>query len=428
MQIVYWAHSYREEDANINRHFGVLIEQAARMIVNFDPPSKSVNESKLDQNLRSCDGMVAVLTWRTTGPSPYILYEIGLSLRARKPLVVFVDDRLSGGILPSRILQRRFSHRTYFRQFREHNQALRAFQTYLGDPPPARYQPNFGQRTCALVGAAALDADGQNLVYDFVQERGYQLVHLENVDTANPLLFERFEHLANIDVALVFVDSRSHHLSYWVGALNAAALPTITITTNPEYRFSDQFPREFQPRLAHVNTALPLEEVLKAEFDLYEQDFLKVEDPNAIERYTMMQVRAGALAGQYETNTRRQFVEVIMGDKYDVSGQAGAVGPHSHAHDMTFTQIWNQLDAKFDLAQLANELQRLREALEREATEPAQKLAAGAVAAAEQSARQKDGPKVIEYLKTAGVWALKVSEKIGVALATEALKGALGMA
>jgi hypothetical protein len=441
MQIVYWAHSYREEDAQINRHFGVLIEQSARMIVNFDPPSKSVNEAKLDQNLRSCDGMVAVLTWRATGPSPYILYEIGLSLRARKPLVVFLDDRLSGEILPSRILQQRFSHRTYFRQFREHNQALRAFQTYLGDPPPARYQPNFGQRTCALVGAAALDTDGQKLVYDFVQERGYQLVHLENVDTANPLLFERFEHLANIDVALVFVDSRSHYLSYWAGALNAAALPTITITTNPEYRFSDKFPREFQPRLAHVRTvrtrvcrfpapgsSFPLEEVLKTEFDLYEQDFLKVEDPDAIERYTKMQVQAGALAGQYETNTRRQFLEVIMGDKYDVSGQAGAVGPHAHAHDMTFTQVWNQLAAKLDLAQLANELQRLREALEREATEPAQKLAAGAVAAAEQSARQKDGPKVIEYLKTAGEWALKVSEKIGVALATAALKGALGMA
>lgn len=51
MQIVYWAHSYREEDAAINRYFGLLIDQAESMIVNFDPPSKSVNEAKLDQNL-----------------------------------------------------------------------------------------------------------------------------------------------------------------------------------------------------------------------------------------------------------------------------------------------------------------------------------------------------------------------------------------
>jgi hypothetical protein len=30
MHIVYWAHSYRDEDAAINRHFGILIEQAER--------------------------------------------------------------------------------------------------------------------------------------------------------------------------------------------------------------------------------------------------------------------------------------------------------------------------------------------------------------------------------------------------------------
>src|SRR6476646_5483909 len=138
MQIVYWAHSYRDEDANINRHFGILIDQAERLIINFDPPSKSVNAAKLEQNLRGCDGMVALLTWRATGPSPYILYEIGLCLRARKPLLVFVDDRLPSDILPGRILQRRFSHRTYFRQVREHAYALRALKTYMGDPPPPR--------------------------------------------------------------------------------------------------------------------------------------------------------------------------------------------------------------------------------------------------------------------------------------------------
>jgi hypothetical protein len=38
MQIVYWAHSYREEDAVLNRHFGILIERAANMVINFDPP------------------------------------------------------------------------------------------------------------------------------------------------------------------------------------------------------------------------------------------------------------------------------------------------------------------------------------------------------------------------------------------------------
>jgi hypothetical protein len=116
-----------------------------------------------------------------------------------------------------------------------------------------------------------------------------------------------------------------------------------------------------------------------------------------------------------------------MGDQFNVSGQAGAVGPNAHAHDMTFTQVWNQLDGKLNLAQLSEELRRLREAMEGDATQPGQKLSTGAVAAAEESARQKDGPKVLEYLKTAGKWALEMAEKIGLDLAKEALKSALGL-
>jgi hypothetical protein len=82
----------------------VLIEKAAGMVVNFDPPSKGLNSSKLERNLLVSDGMVAVLTWRANGPSQYILYEIGLALRARKPLLVFLDDRLPDGIIPPRVL------------------------------------------------------------------------------------------------------------------------------------------------------------------------------------------------------------------------------------------------------------------------------------------------------------------------------------
>jgi hypothetical protein len=427
MHIVYWAHSYRDDDAAINEHFGALIEQAEQMMINLDPPSPSVNESKLDQNLRSCDGMVAVLTWRATGPSQYILYEIGLSLRARKPVIAFVDDRIGGDVLPARILQRRFSYRTYFRQFREHTDALRALKNYMGDPPPSRYQPRAGQRTCGLVGLGALDSDCRKLAHRFITERGYLPVDLEKVDIANPLAFDSFEYLANLDVVLSFVDSRAQRSMYWAGAASAAALQSISITLDKDHPFTDQFPRDFQPRLAHVGSAPPLDEVLKTEFDLYEQDFLTIKHSAEIERYIKMQLRAGSLDGRYERNTRQQFMEIVMGDKYSISGQAGAVGPQAHAHDMTFTQVWNQLDDKVDLARLADELERLRQAMEREATEPSHKLAAGAVAAAEQSARQKDGPKVIEYLKSAGQWSLRIAEHIGVELTKTVLKGALGL-
>ncbi len=426
MQIVYWAHSYREEDAAINRHFGVLIERAERMIVNFDPPSKTVNASKLAQNLRSCDGMVAILSWRANGPSQYILYEIGLSLCARKPLIVFVDDRLTDNILPPRILQRRFSHRTYFRQFREHTHSLRTLKSYLGDPPPTRYQPNFGQRICGLIGLAAMKEETQQIIRNFVKMRFYRAIDLEQEYDENPLSFDKYEYLSNIDLAIICVESKSVSSIYWAGALRAAAIPIIGITTNKNYDYNKFYPIEFQPRFIGGFWP-PVESILQSEFDLYEQNFLSIDDADAIERYTKMQLEAGELAGHYEAGTRRQFMEVIMGDQYNVSGQTAAVGPKAHVHDISFNQVWNQLSNNIDLVRLADELRQLHDALERQATDPAQKLAVGAIAAAEQSAREKDGPKMLEYLKVGGKWALGVAEKIGVDLAKVAIEGALGI-
>jgi hypothetical protein len=426
MHIIYWAHSYRKEDAPLNNHFGILIEQSERMIVNFDPPSPSVNESKLAQNLRSCDGMVAVLSWRDRGTSPYLIYEVGLSLRARKPLAVFIDDRLPTNILPSRILQRRFSHRTYFRQFREHTDALRLLRSSMGDPPPSRYQPNASQRTCGLVGLRPLDRNSKNFIHNFVALRGFQPIDLEKLDATNDLAFEKYEHLATLDVALEFVDSRTVRSAYWAGALSAAAVPRIAITINPNYPFSDLVPRDFQPRQANVSGGASLEEVLSAEFDLYEQNFLAVEDAEAIERYTKMQVAAAELAGRYESDTRKQFTEVIMGNKINLSNSTvGVIG--DHAQNVTVTQAWNNLSPNINLVELADQLRRLGEALGNEATQPSQKLAVGAIAAAEQSARDKDGPKVLEYLKTAGKWAFDVAEKIGVEVAKDAIKVALAL-
>src|SRR5215469_9841391 len=43
--------------------------------------------------------------------------------------------------------------------------------------------------------------------------------------------------------------------------------------------------------------------------------------------------------GGYAVGSRRQGAGVAMGDRYDVHGQAGAVGPNAHVHDVTFNQI-----------------------------------------------------------------------------------------
>lgn len=425
MHIVYWAHSYRDQDAAVNQHFGILIEEAARLIVNFDPPSQDLNAAKLEQNLRSCDGMVAVLTWRPAAPSPYILYEICMALRARKPVLVFLDDRLPDSTIPSNVLQRRFSHRTYFRQVRDHSHALNELKTYMGEQPGPRYQAGLGQRTCGTLGLRNLQRDRRETLGDLVETRGYRLLDLELMDLTNPLSFASFQYLNGLDVALHCVDSRTRRYSYWAGALNAAAVPAISFTQDAGYRFDDRFPREFQPRALGQGDEMELAELVQAEFDLFEQDFLKVQDPEAIVRYTRMQLEAGALAGRYEQETRKQFMEVVMGDKYTAYGPAGVVGPN--AHDNTVHQVWNQLSGQLDLPRLASELQQLQTAMEREGSSAEQKMATGAVAAAEQSAKESDGPKTLEYLKTAGKWALSMAETIGLDLAKEALKGALGV-
>ncbi len=425
MRIVYWAHSYRPEDARINKHFGNLIE-AAGFIVNFDPPSPDVNQSKLEHNLRSCDGMVAVLTWRPTGPSPYILYEIGLSLRARKPIAVFLDDRLAGNIVPPRVLQRRFSHRTYFRQVREHNHALHELKTYIGEQPGPRYQPSLEQRVCGFLGLASLSRATRQRLLTCTHERGYRGVDLERIPWDNPLIFDAFEQIACLDLTILCADARGIRTRQWAGALHAVAVPCISFTTDHDFPFSDGFPRQFQPRLTETDGAPPIAEVVNGELNLYEQEFLETQDPQAIERYTRMQLDSGYPGGRYEETTRNLFTEVIMGDQYNVSGQAGAVGKRAHAHDMTFTQAWEQFQDKPDLGKLADQLEKLRGAMESQASDPEHRLAVGAVAAAEQSARTANGPKVLEYLKLAGEWAYRVAEKIGVELAARTIMAALG--
>ena len=102
--------------------------------------------------------------------------------------------------------------------------------------------------------------------------------------------------------------------------------------------------------------------------------------------------------------------------------QAGAVGPHAHAHDMSFQQIQGGLD----LPKLAEELERLRAAMKDRATGTReQDKAIGAVADAKDAATRGDGSAVLRYLRNAGTWTLKVAEEFGAAVAVEALKKAM---
>jgi hypothetical protein len=93
----------------------------------------------------------------------------------------------------------------------------------------------------------------------------------------------------------------------------------------------------------------------------------------------------------------------------------------------TIQQIWNEKSSNTDLQKVADELQALRLAMKKEATSLDQDRAVGEVAAAEEAARKGDGPTMLHKLAAAGSWAFDVATKIGVSIASAALKSQLGL-
>jgi uncharacterized protein YjbI with pentapeptide repeats len=117
-----------------------------------------------------------------------------------------------------------------------------------------------------------------------------------------------------------------------------------------------------------------------------------------------------------------------LGDKYEISGQAGAIGPNTHAHNITFNQLVNQINQSIDLSALAKELSELRQAIkDKQDSSPQADIALGELAKAEIAATEKDTPKVVEHLKAAGKWTMNFAREIGKDVVVAAIKQAMGI-
>jgi hypothetical protein len=183
---------------------------------------------------------------------------------------------------------------------------------------------------------------------------------------------------------------------------------TVTITVEDiTNRDSDTFRHEVDRLQSELK-------YMEGQRDLYRDQFMPI--------FRELVIRSGqTIIGKI---TNPAVIEGSMSrDTYNISGQAGAVGPDAHAHDMTFQQIQNSLD----LPKLAGELGRLRTAMKQE-TEGTreQDKAVAAVAEAEEAAIKGDGPTALRHLRTAGKWALGIAEKISETVAADAIKKALG--
>lgn len=119
-------------------------------------------------------------------------------------------------------------------------------------------------------------------------------------------------------------------------------------------------------------------------------------------------------------------VHVEMTEYNITKSQVGAVGPEAHAHDMTFQQT-NIDVSDIDAATLAAELDQLREELARTASERDQYSDLVAVSDAAAEAREGKTAEALKKLAAVGKWALDVATKVGVPVATEAIKRATGL-
>jgi hypothetical protein len=118
--------------------------------------------------------------------------------------------------------------------------------------------------------------------------------------------------------------------------------------------------------------------------------------------------------GGFEGNHKMHIAH--QGDIYNVSGQAGAVGPSSKAEENAFIQIPGQSVKDIDPAALAAQLGTMRVAMKQQSgpTPTAeQDDEIGHVARAQIAAKNGDEEGILTHLKQVGTWTLQVAKETG---------------
>lgn len=232
--IVYFAHSYRPEDAEIVDYFARLIE-ADGLLLSLDPPSNRVNTAKLERHLLHSDAMVVVLTQREPAVSPHLLYEMSLAVRFGKPLLVFVEDTLPRDVTRPRILQTRFSRKSFIRDVREHRHALGVLRAQLGDNPPPSHRSLASRRGCLLIGAPRL-GEAANDVRQFLQgDRQYDVLSADEFFDSISRHPIGYDALADISLVVAFLGSSADARDEYLLGVADSCKPTIRLTTDPRF-------------------------------------------------------------------------------------------------------------------------------------------------------------------------------------------------
>jgi len=93
----YLSHSYRQEDQPINQKFWPLFESAG-FYFSVDPPSNITTTAHLEQMMNGSSCYVAIVNLRPDIDkyycSPFVMYEFGLAVQARRPMLLLIDEKI----------------------------------------------------------------------------------------------------------------------------------------------------------------------------------------------------------------------------------------------------------------------------------------------------------------------------------------------
>jgi hypothetical protein len=343
VQLIYYAHSYRPADDDVNEFFQELMVDEG-MTPSLDPKSDRLNAAKPERHLRSTDAMVAVITRRDPAPSEYIRWEVGLGMRARRPQLVFVEDNLADDIVPAGILQRRFSRRGLLRQARDHRYAIRMLKGYIGDDPPPSYQPPSGRRRCAVIGSARLAQLGLDAVLAVLDKLSYRACLMEPGERLPDELDDE-RNVRNAALCIAFAEGLTPSEYYLLGVARSALTPTVLLTHDAGYPFHRTTPREYQPRYIPSGQVDVLRTTIETEIEIFEEDYLELTEEKQVKRYKAFQeMLLRTQRDVYSQDARRQVfnfmgtAEVDMSkDKIQVSGVVGPVNIKSRLDNVVQT-------------------------------------------------------------------------------------------
>lgn len=425
MHPIYFSHGYREREAPFVAFFSSLMAKIG-FIPSLDPPSEDVNSSKLERHLSYTVGMVSILSNRGKGcPSPYILYEIMIALRSNKPTLVFVEDSVDESFIPKQVIVKRFSERSYIRETTDHLHALNKLSSYIGKQQLPKYKSIEYQKSCIFVGDCKINNDVKNEIETFLKEKGYLIKYLPKKNKILPMSGDFHSNIYQTNLAIANLSSNAKIDNYALGILQTALVPTITLAID-DYPLVDNIPQEYQRRIITNSNLSKDIEIIKGQINLYEEDFIEIDSSGKASKYADKLSESNHY-GRYTHEFRTNIIkEVIMGDKYE-AGQVGAQGPNSSAQGNTFNQVLQQNKNQLDLKTLSKELESLRINMQNEASTAEHYSEMGVIANAEIEANKGNESKALEYLSKTGKWSLGIAEKIGVGVATAAIKSTLGI-